>query len=181
MKSLGLFSPHLIIMVGMPGAGKTAFATKFADTFSAPHISRHTLASIGTDETAIHDVALELLTEIMKTKQTIVFDGDADMRDDRTELTKVAAKHGYKPLFIWVQADQDTAKQRTLKHSSVEIYKHRLEIFDPPIESEPYIVISGHHTYATQARTLLEHLSKQAPDSMHIKQPRQTTERARLG
>ena len=29
--------PHAIIMVGIPGAGKTAFSTRFADTFGTPY------------------------------------------------------------------------------------------------------------------------------------------------
>ena len=36
-------SPHAVIMIGIPGAGKSTFAEHFADTFKALIVSQTTL------------------------------------------------------------------------------------------------------------------------------------------
>ncbi|MBI3889304.1 hypothetical protein HY312_01855 [Candidatus Saccharibacteria bacterium] len=38
MKSLNLTKPHLIVVVGIPGAGKTYFGQQFSTTFNAPYL-----------------------------------------------------------------------------------------------------------------------------------------------
>ena len=72
MKPLQLSSPHLIIMVGAPGAGKTQFATEFAKMFNAPILSSDTLRELSSDDTLIHKAAVDLLRELLKPKQTII-------------------------------------------------------------------------------------------------------------
>lgn len=158
MKSLSLPVPHIIAMIGLPGTGKSYFAKTFADNFRAPHVDelyfRH-LAHKASDGT---QMAADVLHEIMKTSQTLLFEGQLDTKEERESLLRFAKKRSYEVLFVWVQADPDTSKKRALKHMSATEYKSRLKTFMPPTEKEQYIVISGHHTHATQARTLLKHL-----------------------
>ena len=78
MKPLQLSSPHLIIMVGAPGAGKTQFATEFAKMFNAPILSSDTLRELSSDDALIHKAAVDLLRELLKPKQTIIFDGNTE-------------------------------------------------------------------------------------------------------
>ena len=168
MKSLSLSSPHIIAMVGIPGAGKTHFAAQFAETFVAPFICHHGLQPLSNNDDAVHGATLDILKEVMKTKQTIVYEGETDRRVERMELARLARSQGYKVLFVWVQTDQATSQNRSKKSIPTELYQARLRTFSPPHESEPHIVISGKHTYSTQARTLLKRLTEQArPASNH--------------
>lgn len=160
MKSLSLSSPHIIAMVGMPGVGKTHFADQFAETFAAPFINQHLLEASGIDEPKASEISLKLLQEIMKTKQTAIYEGTTDRRVDRMELARAAREKGYKVLFVWVQTDPATAKQRALKQMPADTYERFAKRFSAPHDSEPCVVISGRHTYATQAKTLLKRLTQ---------------------
>ena len=160
MKSLSLSTPHIIATVGMPGSGKTHFAEQFAETFSAPLISHHRLQDISNDETMINQTMPKLLQEVMKTKQTVVFEGATDRRVERAELARLAREGGYKILFVWVQTDQNTARGRALKQMSDESYDRLAKRFSEPHKSENYVVISGRHTYSTQAKTILKKLTE---------------------
>lgn len=173
MKSLSLSRPHALIMVGIPGSGKTTFAKQFADTFSAPYIDAEVLASYAKDDSAAVELTTLVLTEFMKTDQSIVIDAYTDSRRVRTELAKYCRDNGYSPLFIWVQTDPETAKQRAIRNGvAKDVFDKQLDSFSPPHPSEKPLVISGRHTYATQAKVVLKRLSApRAEISQHKQVP----------
>jgi predicted kinase len=163
MKHLSLTKPHLIIMVGIPGSGKSFFAEKFANTFGSPYICDKKIASLVQGKI---DAVVQLqLDELLKTKQSIIFDGSSDTRVERMALTKKARTAGYESLLIWVQTDQATAKARVTQDKkgsaslSVDEYDRRRKRFTPPNVTEKPLVISGKHTYASQAKVVLKKLS----------------------
>jgi len=157
MKSLSLGSPHAIVMVGIAGSGKTFFAEKFANTFGAPYVNADQLAQHAKDIAATTELTRALVGELVKTKQTIVVDAGGNTRRERSEFAKFLRAQGYAPLFVWVQIDQETARYRSNRRtaSSTSIAGH----FSPPHASEKAVVVSGKHTYATQAKVVLKHLS----------------------
>lgn len=164
MKHLSLTKPHLIIMVGLPGSGKSFFAEKFADTFGAPYVSDKKIAELAQGD--IEAITQLQLGELLKTKQSIVFDGASDSRGERMTLAKTAREAGYEGLFIWVQTDSATAKARALQPKKGEgapltsdEYDKLLKRFTPPNSTEKPLVISGKHTYASQAKVVLKKLS----------------------
>jgi predicted kinase len=167
MKSLSLAKPHMIIMVGIPSSGKSFFAHQFGDTFHAPVVSSDTIAAlVGGSALAVARVAYYQIGELLKTRQSIIVDGLAMSRVERSELTKRAHAAGYEPLYIWIQTDIITAKQRFTKDKNrpaagrtSEEYDKRLQRFSEPASTEHAIVLSGKHTYATQARIVLKKLS----------------------
>jgi predicted kinase len=169
MKSLSLSKPHLIIVVGIPGSGKSYFADKFAETFHAPIVSRGRIANfLERDLEAVEAIAHNQLNELVKTGQSIVLDGLGDNRTARAELAKSARAAGYSCLTVWVQTDPATAKSRSSRKNA-ETGNRRLEgddydraakEFIPPTAIEKPVVISGKHTYATQAKVILKKLSE---------------------
>ena len=154
-------------MVGIPGSGKSFFAEKFSEMFHAPYVSFEKIMEVGdgnTDSAAKY--MTYLLHELIKTKQTLIVDGLADTRAQRAEYKHIAASAGYKPLFVWVQTDTATAKSRALKTSkdkgqrmSPADYDHISNYFVPLTAAEKPVVVSGKHTYATQAKVVLKHLA----------------------
>lgn len=167
MKSLTLNQPHVIVMVGVPGSGKSFFAEKFAETFRAPYVCRDHINSL-INNIAISDaLALQQFTELLKTRHTLIIEGPATTRSERNELAHLAHKAGYETLFVWVQTDPATAKLRSIKPQkdstyrtlSSDEYDARLQRFSTPQATEKTVVISGKHTYATQARAVLKKLS----------------------
>lgn len=168
MKSLSLSRPHLIIMVGVSGSGKSFFVEHFSETFSAPLISWNHIRSelfneptYTRDEDAIIErVASYALAQLLKTKATILYEGGTITQTARQALAKTARQAGYEPLFIWVQTDAATAKARALKQGvPSDIYDAAIRRFTPPKDDADTIVISGKHTYASQLKIVLRRLS----------------------
>ena len=174
MKSLQLSEPHAIILVGIPGSGKSFFAEHFAETFNAPLISyaniRAKLFSKQHDERSetatVRKAAGILLAELLKTKQTIVFDGSTDTKAERLKISNVIESRGYRPVLLWVQTESNTAKARATKRTkdghylSDDEFVAALGSFMPPTKSENAIVISGKHTYASQLKIVLKRLTE---------------------
>jgi predicted kinase len=172
MKSLSLSKPHLIIMVGIPGSGKSYFAEHFADTFKAPIVSSHRFRkelfnnpTFSKDENEIISrVADYMLDEVLKTGRTIVYEGQTDFRADRANIAKKSKDAGYEPLFVWVQTEPSTAKNRATKPNpdkpniNNEQFNEMLKRFSTPHQSEKTVVISGKHTYASQLKIVLKRL-----------------------
>lgn len=166
MKPLTSASPHAIIMIGIPGAGKSFFAERFADTFQAPIVSQtklqrqYHLTDDGADE--LQDA---ILSEYMKTHRTVLIDGGYDGRERRELLVRRLVKAGYRPMVIWVQTDTTESRRRAGKPfprgSGIEeaVFDTLLDGFDPPGPREKMVVISGKHTYPAQLKIVLKQLA----------------------
>lgn len=164
MESLHLGRPYAIMMVGIPGSGKSFFAAQFAEMFHAPYVDSLIIEKYSRDGDAAGELIGLVLGELVKTGQSFIFEGNSDSRVHRTEFARWARSKNYQPLLIWVQVDQKTALTRSLKSGSVtrDAFATILRNFSAPHEDEKAIVISGKHTYATQARVVLAQLSKEA-------------------
>lgn len=182
MKPLSLSKPHLLIMVGIPGSGKSFFAEHFSNTFKAPFISvdklRKELFSnpdfSKKEDSVLTKVTNYMLDETFKTSQTIIFEGLSDTRIERATIARKAREAGYEPLIIWVQTEPITAKKRALKPASDRMtlnlsqFNEQFKRFTQPGQSEKYIVISGKHTYVSQLKIVLKNIIKTQPSDQPI-------------
>jgi len=190
MKSLRPNQPHLIIVVGLPGSGKSFFAEKFAETFNAPYINTEKVAQLaGCNDSQASTVVNYQLDELLKTNASIIFEGETNARTDRMALAKKALGAGYKLLVVWVQTDPLTAKNRVTKPArnktnrtlTEDEYDRIAKRFTTPNATEHPVVISGKHTYATQVKIVLKKLSsehEQAARTAII--PERSTPRGRM-
>lgn len=172
MKSLSLNKPHIIVMVGIPGAGKSFFAEHFADTFNAPLISFERLRAElfnqpthdSSEQAIIRRVSDYMLEELFKTHRTVILDGTASARTERQDILRRSRSAGYESLFVWVQTESTTAKGRLTKPVkgkttvSSDQYAAALKRFTAPNNYERAVVISGKHTYASQLKIVLKRL-----------------------
>ncbi|KKW05170.1 MAG: hypothetical protein UY35_C0001G0061 [Candidatus Saccharibacteria bacterium GW2011_GWC2_48_9] len=100
MKSLSLSTPHVVFIIGTPGAGKTYFASKFADMFSAPFVESDKLrAAIATPPTyspeeqhVVEYLSWLQISELLKTKKTFIVEGGTEAKVDRQNLAKLATR-----------------------------------------------------------------------------------------
>ena len=170
MKPLSFSSPHLIIMTGIPGSGKSFFAEHFASTFNASFISSEKIMEDLTKDSAVDQntvirIASFLLSELLKSGKTIIYEGSTDSRATRQALGKIARDNGYIPLLVWVQTESISARQRATKPRRDKAYLTDdqfdtiLHRFTPPNTLEKPIVISGKHTYPSQLKIVLKHLA----------------------
>lgn len=169
MKSLHLNKPHLLVVVGIPGSGKTFFAEKFAETFNMPYIHYQALQltpQTPLDEAETAEIAGTMYRELVKTNQTIIVEGPGASRAERDALARLARQSGYEFLLIWVQTEPASARSRAVKgvrggtnHTmSDEMFESEAKRFSPLHKSERSIVISGKHTYPSQAKIVLKRL-----------------------
>lgn len=166
MKPLTPASPHAIIMVGVPGSGKSTFAEHFADTFQAPIFNRHKLQKeLSLDTEQINTLQDQITAEYMKTHRTFIIEGGSERRADRVKLLQAVTKAGYQPLLVWVQTDPSEAQRRALRKYptgsglSEDEFKSLVKKFQAPIQTEKPLVISGRHTYASQLKVVLRQLA----------------------
>lgn len=175
MKSLSLSRPLIVFVIGLPGAGKSFFARQFAETFNAPIVSYDYLryqmfpdpAFSNEEDELIAQIAGHEFTELLKTQRSIIVDGGNNDYIDRQDLTKLAKKKGYGMLIVWVQTDERSARLRATKRSArrdgdklnMSMTDHAFDTakasFMAPGKGEDFVVISGKHTYATQAKVVL--------------------------
>lgn len=151
--------PHAIIPVGLPGAGKTTFSQQFAHAFSAPLVSTDDLQQFHIEDTAAFSEWI--IPQLVKTKQLLVLDLPSGQRQQRAEYARLLRHAGYRPLFVWIQLDEDTARLRAKKAGKE--YEKQARQYSAPHPSEPTVVISGKHTFVSQARTVLKRLSTASP------------------
>ncbi|MDB5167815.1 MAG: hypothetical protein JWO55_73 [Candidatus Saccharibacteria bacterium] len=167
MKSLSLAQPHVILMVGVPGSGKSFFAENFAKTFNAPYTSLEKIIPHTTDDGAALAIMQAQVTELLKTRQSVIIEGGTDTRVEREKLARQAKVAGYEALVVWVQIDPASAKARSVRPTKNKVnrtltseeYDRIVKRFTPPNALEKPTVISGKHTYATQAKIVLKKLS----------------------
>lgn len=160
--------PHIIVMIGKPGVGKSYFAEKFSDTFNAPCIDYLEIQRIARDNEHLAGELLNyVLDRLLPLKHTIVIDGPGGLVAERKDVAAFASKHGYTTLFVWVQVDDETAEYRSLHSKTARLtakeYVARSKEFETPRPRENVVVISGKHTFASQARTVLKKLSGDSP------------------
>ena len=176
MKPLTSASPHAIIMIGIPGSGKSTFADHFAETFQAPIVSQTKLQhEYGLSFEHAEALRNTILTEYMKTHRTVLIDGGLDVKEKREEMVRRLVKAGYRPLIVWVQTDTNEAFRRAGRPYPQgsglrsEDFDSLLNMFDAPGEKEKMVVISGKHTYASQLKIILKQLA--TPDHTQPKVP----------
>lgn len=157
-------APHVIVMVGIPGAGKTTFAEHFAQTFQAPVVSTDKLALIAQSDPEVSTrLALYQLSELLKTRRTIVYEGPTDTKVSRVALTKQITDAGYTPLLVWVQTESAESMRRATRKGGITVdeFERAIKRFTPPTAAEKPVVISGRHTYTTQLKIVLKNLAGQ--------------------
>lgn len=185
MKSLQLTKPHLLLVTGIPGSGKTTFAERFAKMFGAPCVQYDSLLPHAKSPADAQYILSAQTAELVKTHLTIVIDGGADTKPERLALTRLARAAGYEVLLIWVQTDLATAKFRALRPAktqhaaplSPDEYDEQFRRFAVPGPGDKTVVISGKHTYATQAKAVLKRLAElrrahETPPSRPLTAPR---------
>ncbi len=175
MKSLNLARPQMLMIVGNPGAGKSFFARQFSETFDAPVVSLDRIRfelfanpTFSNDENdLVNRIAAYFIEELLKTKRSFLIDGGCNARADRARLVQLAKKSNYDAQIVWVQTDPATSRTRALKRNpekrvddkyspslSEQTFEALARRFTEPTR-ENHVVISGKHTYSTQAKMVL--------------------------
>ncbi len=157
----GKSKPYAILVFGAPMSGKTTFAEQFSARFNAPFLN---LSELYQEYKLTRKLALVLIQQLTKCKQTLIVEGGLDSEKQRNEIKEILVKAGYKPVLVWVQTDLNAIKHRMRhKYKKLEEAKNALseqyKKIEAPSELEQPLVISGKHTFQTQCKNVLTGLS----------------------
>lgn len=167
IKKLQLQKPHVIVVVGIPGSGKTFFAQKFSDMFNAPFLDFSAYRQAISDPDQAMDLANDAFLQLLRTKDSIVVEGIGDLFSERQTMHAITKKNGYDVFYVWIQTEPMTAKRRSVHAKDATMdeneFMQRIEQFENFKKGEVFAVVSGRHTYATQAKTVLRKLVDDRP------------------
>lgn len=153
--------PRALLVFGAPCSGKTTFAEKFGKKFK---IASYDFTSLAEKYGFSHEQILAIIDEITKTRQTIIIEGELDTEQDRIEMRNMLREKGYEPTLIWVQTDVSTIRSRLkVRFHSVSkaktFYDTEISKMEAPSDEEKAIILSGKHTFETQAKHVVAGLA----------------------
>lgn len=182
MENTGLSAaqPLLILVVGIPGSGKSFFARQFSDSYRFFYIDNgrnelelEVLSESFDDITAVAKrITVNTLDQALKCYKHIMLEGSFYSYKDRKEVIEKAHKAGFGTLTVWVQTDESTAEHRALNRDrrraddkySLQLSKEQFDNLtnsfvklDPKKES--FVVVSGKHDFKSQSVILLKKLA----------------------
>lgn len=167
----------LVLVIGLPGSGKSYFASEFARLLNAVYINsdieRNKMLAVKTytekEKLAIYDLMLKKMSGQVKENNNVVLDATFYKAAIRNKF--ISEAQGKVPLyFIQVIANEALIKQRLKKQrqdsdADVEIYKKIQQQWEPLSEV--------HLTLESKEDNIREMLQK-ASDYMHIKNDKRT-------
>lgn len=173
--------PVLLLMHGLPGAGKSAFARQFSDMLSSAHVNsdrlRYELYDDPKFTTSENNTVLRLgayMTEtLLKVGASVVFDMHLPTQRLRDNLKRLAEDYGAVLIIVWVQTDVETASWRAShrdrrrpddKYSfnlSSRQFGELAKLVNKNFRTnERIIVVSGKHHFKAQAAGALRHFKE---------------------
>ena len=150
-----------IVLLGLPGSGKSTFAKKFIiphnsniKTFSTDDVSLR----FSKDPNRYYPGASELnilaLKSYMKSGQNFIYDTTGSNDKNVFDITKLAHQNGYSVMFILILIDIETAKKQNAKRGNIGGH----------LVDDDYI----DYVYSTQLRTTKDYVNYIKPDSFYV-------------
>jgi predicted kinase len=171
--------PLLILVIGIPGSGKSYFARKFTEAYKFFYVNTERYAyelSLKIDTDQAKEVAKKLslatLEQTFGSFKHMILEGPFDTLKERLEIADMAKLAGFKLLVVWVQTDEETALTRTMNRDRRRADdRHALMIdqegfnelnskFEQPVVGrENFVVISGKHNFDSQGLVVLKKIA----------------------
>lgn len=171
--------PTLILMMGLPGSGKSYTSRHTAESLGAAHISYNRIQeqlfespTFDKNETLIITNLMSMMTEeYLKLGVSVIFDMGLNRFNERRTMRELARKYDAIPVLLWLQIDQETARLRAKVKDkrkaddkftapvSNEVFDSLVQVFQQP-RNEDYVVISGKYDYVSQKPIILRKLKE---------------------
>lgn len=143
----------IIIVFGLPGSGKSYFASRLAKMINARYVNSDKVRKelfkeriySEQEKKAVYDKMLEQMKEAIQQKSNLVLDATFHKKEVR-EMFVEAMKGKDEIIFIEVQADENIIRERVKKprpysEADFEVYK-RISQQNEPLE-KPHLVLKS--------------------------------------
>lgn len=134
----------VILVIGLPGTGKTYFAKAFAEEIGAAYINTDIIRKKNSllgkyDETTFKKVYELLKTEMLRkiaAGDDCIIDATFQQKYTREIITNAATQRGHRFFTIRMSASEETIKKRLKKErknneADYDVYLHLKDNFDP--------------------------------------------------
>lgn len=200
MRQLQLTPPLIVLVMGYPGSGKTFFARQFAEQFSLVRISDDVIRFELFEQPQFSKEEAEIigrmrnyaLSEVLKTKQTVVVEGTFLTSAERKSVYEIAKSAGYRTLVVWLQTDLQTSAVRATRRDrrnpdskyAFALNKQQFEsirvTLQRPSEREDSVVISGKHAFKSQSLTVIKKIATSYSEQLLSTQTSNSTTDSRV-
>ncbi|MBR5046199.1 AAA family ATPase [Candidatus Saccharibacteria bacterium] len=153
--------PRALLIFGAPCSGKTTFSEKFSWRFD---LAYYNFDEISEQYRLSRKNVLLLIELLTRTGKNLIIEGGLGTEKERAEVRNVLRACGYEPTLVWIQTDISTIRLRMKRlYKSVsaarEAYDTAVASLEAPTEVEKPVILSGKHTFETQARHILAGLA----------------------
>lgn len=167
----------ILLVYGLPGAGKTFFARQMAANLGIAHLQaariRHELFKSprydDRENAVVNHLMDYMLGEFLSVGTSVVYDGDSMRRARRRHLRSITDRCGATLITVWLQIDLESAFNRVKNRDRRKVddkfepsmdrptFENYINLVQNP-SNEDYVVISGKHSFATQRAAALKKL-----------------------
>lgn len=178
--------PVLFYTIGLPGAGKTTFASSLSNWLGVPHLRGDKIGLelfrfptySPQEREMVYAEMHNRAADSLRSGQHVLYDAAVNTRVQRDELTALARQHGGQAIGIWMQVATPLAKKRagTARDSGLagaviriippHIFDQYAAAFEAPHHTEDVIVLAGDANFGLQYRRLQRQLAKRAVRSL---------------
>lgn len=159
----------IVVVLGLPGSGKSYFAHRLAESLNATYINSDRLRmelfpkrTYSELETAkVYEVMLERMDEAIDQRKNLVLDATFYKSKSREPLM---AKNRGEVFFIEIQADEDIVKDRLKKNrpyseADLGVYQLIKQLWEP-LEGPHLTLQSTNTNIGTMLETALQYLKQ---------------------
>jgi predicted kinase len=162
----------VIIVTGLPGSGKSYFASKLSEALKASYFSSDQFRKFffsgikysTTEKLKVYQKLLSETLEAVDNGKDVVLDGTFYKQSIREEFKSALLKINQKIIFIEVRAESQLIKDRLKKlredsDADYDVYQKLLAEYEPLTENH-LILLSGNDNIEQMLREALEYTAK---------------------
>ena len=142
----------VIIVFGLPGSGKSYFASRLARQLEAAYVSSDELRMkliprrtyTDDEKRMVYDQMVQAMSDALFDKKTVVLDATFYKKAIRARFDQAADEFNEKIIYIEVTAPENIIEERlklprTYSEADIEVYKKLKETAEPL--SQPHLVL----------------------------------------